>query len=166
MKSSKIRGDAYFTQGTKFHLRFSFGITSGTSGGAFTEFACLYGINFTEIPFSVELPLLGYLSALGMLSAQAKDLSLLCSEEGTEFLDIEQKLLTVPVKCGGGNFTGRLCGSHFSHVVLLLLIWLQKPYPLPIARCSNLRPPECRFLNEWTVCILPKFLKRICPRLD
>ena len=46
---------------------------------------------------SLELPLLEFLSALAMSSDQARNLSLLDSDKETEFLDLEQKLLTSPV---------------------------------------------------------------------
>ena len=129
----KDLADGYFTQTIKVHFLSSFEVTSGTSGEAFIEIACMHGIDFTGVLIGTALtgmPSLEFLSALETWSAQAKKFS--CQ------IWRRTELLTL---------NARRVGRSFSEVVLLLLIWLQTPCPLPIARCSNWRPAEPRFLR-------------------
>ena len=142
--------DGCLAQKIEGHICSSIGIASGTSGRAFTEIACLHGIDFTGILIgevwlgflSSELPSLEFLSALVTLSPQARDVSPLYSEEDTEFLHLVQNFGPYPWDVAEDCLV-----PHFSLAMFLLLIWLPSSHPLPIAPCSNLRTAEPRFLS-------------------
>ena len=82
----------------RLHVRSPIGIAAGTSGGAFTEIACVFGMDFTRIPNGTALtgisfigtPFTGISFGFGDTVCFSKGSLPVRCEEDTEVLDLEQ----------------------------------------------------------------------------